>query len=193
MSIQSGWNSMLGMYGGISALSSSAKQQEYQSILDAKKIYDEEDQKGFEEWMKVKGGLPEGTPQEEIDKLREEFEQNRQDRIHNKVYYEGMPKRMRKMFDKGEEASWLSNLEEAGDDAAFRGHIFNLQRQYGGVNRSPEEVARSIASASQAAQVANAAPRNTMQGAMDAVRASQVELPDEEIVNPIRLGIGGGN
>lgn len=47
--------------------------------------------------------------------------------------------------------------------------------------------------AQEAAQEADAAPPNTMEGVMDAVRASRDEFPDEEIVNPIRLGIGGGN
>lgn len=193
MSIQSGWNSLLGMYGGIGALTSSAKQQEYQSVLDAKKMSDEELKQGTEEWESIKKGLPENTPIEEIQKLGGELAEVRRNEFRNKVYYEGMPKRMRKMFDKGGDVSVISTLENLGDRSVFMRNVLDVQNKYGGVNRSPEEVARSIASASQAAQVADAAPRNTMQGAMDAVRASQVELPDEEIVNPIRLGIGGGN
>lgn len=158
MSIQAGWNSLLGMYGGISALQKGKELQEYEQTLKAKQMYDQEITEGSKEWESIRQGLPKEVTTEEIQKLGRDFYNMRKNAFENKVYYEGMPKTMKTAFDKGRDASVDTQLDELGDRSVFTRGLLDLQRKY------------ATQKAQDAANVADASPKNTMKGAMDVIK-----------------------
>ena len=158
MSIQAGWNSLLGMYGGISALQKGNELQEYNQVKEFKK--------GIHEAM---GDVPETLTdiytkfgsgeisREDLDRKVGEIEKANEEaskKYKNEIYFEGLPRNMKKAYEKAVK----SELKYAQDTA---------------VKRLRQNMATR--GAQMAAEEADAAPKNTMQGAMEALMKRKQE------------------
>lgn len=164
MSIQAGWNNALGIVGGLSALGEANKLAEYSRVRDFKK--------GIREAM---GDYPDtladlGTKFAAGDISAEDYERmtgeagkaaaENADEYKNAAYTEGMPKSLKKEYDKAVQ----SEMDYAKKKATNRITSSVLQRM-------------ATRSAQEAAQVADTAPKNTMSPIIEQLRKNTANIP----------------